>query len=287
MLCPQCRAENTSPRRRFCAGCGASLTHGVVPAASQTSRTLSSAADVVNPLHCQLRDSPRLTAASTHPSRRNSSPKRSSRAARRLSRVNANRSPCCFADLRGSMELARRPRSGGGAAAPRSGPRAHDGGGPSLRGHRQPGHGRRHHGALRRADRPRGSRGAGVLCGALNPGVDRGARRAAPAVSVLPRVRIGLNAGEVVVRESATTLTMDYTAVGQTTHLAARMEQARRVPARSYVTDAFARSDARLSALQAPGPRRNHRSPRAGRGVFELRGRRAYLAAGSRPRRAA
>src|SRR5712691_4637999 len=39
------------------------------------------------------------------------------------------------------------------------------------------------------------------------------------------RVRIGLNSGEVVVRSIGSDLDMDYTAVGQTTHLAARMEQ--------------------------------------------------------------
>src|SRR5262245_13586919 len=39
------------------------------------------------------------------------------------------------------------------------------------------------------------------------------------------QIRIGLNAGEVVVRAIGNDLHMDYTAVGQTTHLAARMEQ--------------------------------------------------------------
>ncbi len=38
-------------------------------------------------------------------------------------------------------------------------------------------------------------------------------------------IRIGLNSGEVVVRSIANDLQMDYTAVGQTIHLAARMEQ--------------------------------------------------------------
>src|SRR4029434_3944306 len=38
-------------------------------------------------------------------------------------------------------------------------------------------------------------------------------------------MRVGLNAGEVVVRSIGSDLRMDYTAVGQTTHLAARMEQ--------------------------------------------------------------
>ena len=39
------------------------------------------------------------------------------------------------------------------------------------------------------------------------------------------QIRVGLNSGEVVVRAIASDLHMDYTAVGQTTHLAARMEQ--------------------------------------------------------------
>ena len=38
-------------------------------------------------------------------------------------------------------------------------------------------------------------------------------------------IRVGLNSGEVVVRAIGNDLRMDYTAVGQTTHLAARMEQ--------------------------------------------------------------
>ncbi|RPH76245.1 MAG: hypothetical protein EHM88_20055, partial [Candidatus Rokuibacteriota bacterium] len=38
-------------------------------------------------------------------------------------------------------------------------------------------------------------------------------------------IRVGLNAGEVVVRSIGSDLRMDYTAVGQTTHLAARLEQ--------------------------------------------------------------
>src|ERR671937_353328 len=38
-------------------------------------------------------------------------------------------------------------------------------------------------------------------------------------------IRVGLNSGKVVVRSIGSDLHMDYTAVGQTTHLAARMEQ--------------------------------------------------------------
>ena len=39
------------------------------------------------------------------------------------------------------------------------------------------------------------------------------------------QIRVGANSGEVVVRSIGSDLRMDYTAVGQTTHLAARMEQ--------------------------------------------------------------
>jgi class 3 adenylate cyclase/tetratricopeptide (TPR) repeat protein len=47
--------------------------------------------------------------------------------------------------------------------------------------------------------------------------------RRTEAVSV--QIRVGLNSGEVVVRAIGSDLHMDYTAVGQITHLAARMEQ--------------------------------------------------------------
>jgi class 3 adenylate cyclase/tetratricopeptide (TPR) repeat protein len=45
------------------------------------------------------------------------------------------------------------------------------------------------------------------------------------ALGAEARIRVGLHSGEVVVRTIGSDLRMDYTAVGQTTHLAARMEQ--------------------------------------------------------------
>jgi class 3 adenylate cyclase len=41
----------------------------------------------------------------------------------------------------------------------------------------------------------------------------------------VPSIRVGLNSGEVLVRAIGSDLHLDYTAVGETTHLAARMEQ--------------------------------------------------------------
>ncbi len=55
--------------------------------------------------------------------------------------------------------------------------------------------------------------------------VSRRAREHPEWSGVPAAIRVGLNTGEVVVRSIGTDLEVDYTAVGQTTHLAARMEQ--------------------------------------------------------------
>ncbi len=55
--------------------------------------------------------------------------------------------------------------------------------------------------------------------------VQRYAEEARRTHGMTVRIRVGLNSGEVVVRAIGSDLHMDYTAVGQTTHLAARMEQ--------------------------------------------------------------
>jgi class 3 adenylate cyclase len=55
--------------------------------------------------------------------------------------------------------------------------------------------------------------------------VQRYAQQVQRTQGVPIQIRVGLNSGEVVVRAIGSDLHMDYTAVGQTTHLAARMEQ--------------------------------------------------------------
>jgi predicted ATPase/class 3 adenylate cyclase len=59
----------------------------------------------------------------------------------------------------------------------------------------------------------------------MQEAVSRYAEDARRAHGVSVQIRVGLNSGEVVVRAIGSDLHMDYTAVGQTTHLAARMEQ--------------------------------------------------------------
>src|SRR2546426_661388 len=66
-------------------------------------------------------------------------------------------------------------------------------------------------------------------------------------------MRVGLNSGEVVVRAIGNDLHMDYTAVGQTTHLAARMEQLAR-PSTTFITADTLRLVEGLVRVTALGP---------------------------------
>jgi class 3 adenylate cyclase/tetratricopeptide (TPR) repeat protein len=67
------------------------------------------------------------------------------------------------------------------------------------------------------------------------------------------QMRIGLHSGEVVVRAISNDLHMDYSAVGQTTHLAARMEQLA-TPGSILLTAATLRLAEGLVRVQALGP---------------------------------
>src|SRR5207249_4579056 len=66
-------------------------------------------------------------------------------------------------------------------------------------------------------------------------------------------MRVGLNSGAVVVRAIGNDLHMDYTAVGQTTHLAARMEQLAR-PGTTFMTADTLRLVEALVRVTALGP---------------------------------
>src|SRR5262249_11665205 len=59
----------------------------------------------------------------------------------------------------------------------------------------------------------------------MQDSVKRYSDEARQTVGISVQIRVGLNSGEVIVRAIGSDLRMDYTAVGQTTHLAARMEQ--------------------------------------------------------------
>ena len=59
----------------------------------------------------------------------------------------------------------------------------------------------------------------------MQDSVKRYAEEVLHSLGVSIRIRVGLNSGEVVVRAIDSDLHVDYTAIGQTTHVAARMEQ--------------------------------------------------------------
>ena len=84
------------------------------------------------------------------------------------------------------------------------------------------------------------------------------------------QIRVGLNSGEVVVGSVGSDLRMDYTAVGQTTHLAARMEQLA-LPGTVRLTAETMRLaegyvEVRSLGPIPQGPRGAHRDLRADRG---------------------
>jgi class 3 adenylate cyclase len=74
----------------------------------------------------------------------------------------------------------------------------------------------------------------------MQESVKRHAEEAHRAQGTPVHIRVGLNSGEVVVRSVGSDLRMDYTAVGQTAHLAARMEQMA-MPHSILLTDASLR----------------------------------------------
>jgi len=87
----------------------------------------------------------------------------------------------------------------------------------------------------------------------MHDAVSRYAEELRRAHGVDVQIRIGLNSGDVVVRSIGNDLHMDYTAVGQTTHLAARMEQLAR-PGTTLMTGATLRGAEGYVEVRSLGP---------------------------------
>ncbi len=130
----------------------------------------------------------------------------------------------------------------------------------------------------------------------MQESVTRYAEEARRAHGVTVQIRVGLNSGEVVVRAIGNDLHMDYTAVGETTHLAARMEQAARpgtvliAPATLHLAEGFVavkslgpvsvkgRSEpVEVYELSGLGPARTRLQAAARRGLTRFVGRGAEL----------
>ncbi len=84
------------------------------------------------------------------------------------------------------------------------------------------------------------------------------------------QIRVGINSGDVVVRSIGTDLNVEYSAVGQTTHMAARMEQLAR-PGTTLIAETTRRLAERYIEVAAHGPVpiKGLKQPVE---VFELRG---------------
>ena len=67
------------------------------------------------------------------------------------------------------------------------------------------------------------------------------------------QIRVGINSGDVVVRSIGSDLNVEYTAVGQTTHMAARMEQLAR-PGTTLISEATRRLADRYIEVTSHGP---------------------------------
>ena len=224
MMCPRCQAENREGRR-FCAKCAAPLAVACPSCGFSNEPGEDFCGGCAAPLTVASRpDEARFASPQSYTPKHLAEKILTSKGAlegRAQAGHRAVRRP------QGLDGAAGRPGPRGGAQAPRSRARADDGGRPSLRGHRQPGDGRRDHGAVRRADRrTRTTRSAPATprCGCSGGSTSTRTRSSATGGTPV-QIRVGLNSGEVVVRAIGSDLHMDYTAVGQTTHLAARMEQ--------------------------------------------------------------
>ena len=87
----------------------------------------------------------------------------------------------------------------------------------------------------------------------MHDGVGRYADELRRTHGVDVQIRVGINSGDVVVRSIGSDLHMDYTAVGQTTHLAARMEQLAR-PGTTLMSGATLRGAEGYIEVKSLGP---------------------------------
>ncbi len=220
MNCPRCRTENP-PGSRFCQSCGVRLAQAcgscgaAVPAGA---RFCSSCGAKVS-----SQDAPRFAPPEAFTPRHPADHILTSRAGLEGERKQVT---VLFADLKGSMELIaeRDPEEVGPLL------------GPVLEIMMEAVH--RYEGTVNQVM----SDGIMALFGAPLALEDHALRACYAALrmrdatrrysdglrgshGVEVQVRVGVNSGEVLVRSIGNDLRMDYTAVGQTTHLAARMEQ--------------------------------------------------------------
>src|SRR6516162_3882418 len=224
MQCPQCQHENEAGAK-FCEECAASLARTCVNCGRQLSPTAKFCPECAHPteLSAAPPEAPRFGSPETYTPKHLAEKILTSRSALEGERKQVM---VLFADLKGSMEL----------LADRDPEEARKLLDPVLEGMMEAVH---HYegtvnqvmgdGIMALFGAPIAHEDHAVRAGYAALRMQEAVRRYAGEMQRthgLPiHIRIGLNSGEVVVRSIGSDLRMDYTAVGQTVHLAARMEQ--------------------------------------------------------------
>jgi len=222
MKCPRCQHENP-PQAKFCLECGARVALTCTKCRSELPAGAKFCLECGEPVASQATAEPRFTSPESYTPKHLAEKILTSKAALEGERKQVT---VLFADLKGSMELLadRDPEEarkildpvlermmdavhhyegtvnqvmGDGIMALFGAPLAHE-------DHAV----RACYAALR-----------------MQESVKKYAEEVRRSHAAVVKIRVGLNSGEVVVRAIGSDLHMDYTAVGQTTHLAARMEQ--------------------------------------------------------------
>src|SRR5215472_6602197 len=217
MKCPKCQHEN-SAKAKFCEECAAPLARACDNCGSQVTSAAKYCPQCGHPLS-PVRDDPRFASPKSYTPQHLADKILTSRTVLEGERKQVT---VLFADIKGSMELL-------ADRDPEDAQKLLD---PVLEGMIEAVH--RYEGTVNRV------MGDGImgLFGAPIAHEDHAVRACYAALRMLRRVnvyadeiqrgggtpvqiRVGLNSGEVVVRSIGSDLHMDYTAVGQTTHLAA------------------------------------------------------------------
>ena len=222
MKCPQCAFENR-PQAKFCEECASPLTRICVNCGTQLSATAKFCPECAHPVTGRAVAQPRVASPDTYTPKHLAEKILTSKSALEGERKQVT---VLFADMKGSMEL----------LADRDPEEARKLLDPVLEHMMEAVH--RYEGTVNQV------MGDGIMalfgaplahedhavraCYAalrMQESVKRYAEEVQRTEGTPIQIRVGLNSGEVVVRSIGSDLKMDYTAVGQTTHLAARMEQ--------------------------------------------------------------
>src|SRR5438876_7679100 len=222
MRCPRCQQENP-PQAKFCLECGARVALTCTKCRSELPAGAKFCLECGEPVASQATAEPRFASPESYTPKHLAEKIRNSKAALEGERKQIT---VLFADLKGSMELL-------ADRDPEEARRLLD---PVLEQMMAAVH--RYEGTVNQV------MGDGIMalfgaplahedhavraCYAalrMQEGVKKYAEEVRRSHAAVVKIRAGLNSGEVVVRAIGSDLHMDYTAVGQTTHLAARMEQ--------------------------------------------------------------